>query len=87
MTSHHHRRCRIRRVAAAEDGLDRNRQAGESKLAMREMGSRYLFIVLYAFLERHLSRGDYRREVTVEPIAPDRGRDEAGLHAVGDDRP
>ena len=65
----------------------RNRQAGESKLAMREMGSRYLFIVLYAFLERHLSRGDYRREVTVEPIAPDRGRDEAGLHAVGDDRP
>ena len=25
------------------------------------MGSRYLFIVLYAFLEHHLSRGDYRR--------------------------
>ena len=24
------------------------------------MGSRYLFIVLYAFLEQHLSRGDYR---------------------------
>src|SRR3954471_21466217 len=28
----------------------RNRTAGSSKLAMREMGSRYLFIVLYAFL-------------------------------------
>ena len=25
------------------------------------MGSRYLFIVLYVFLEHHLSRGDYRR--------------------------
>jgi dolichol-phosphate mannosyltransferase len=39
----------------------RNRSAGESKLAMQEMGSRYLFIVLYVFLEHHLSRGDYRR--------------------------
>jgi dolichol-phosphate mannosyltransferase len=39
----------------------RNRTAGQSHLAMREMGSRYLFIVLYAFLEHHLSRGDYRR--------------------------
>jgi dolichol-phosphate mannosyltransferase len=39
----------------------RNRAFGESKLGLREMGSRYLFIVLYAFLEQHLSRGDYRR--------------------------
>src|SRR4051794_2115026 len=39
----------------------RNRTAGSSKLAMREMGSRYLFIVLYVFLERLLSRGDYKR--------------------------
>jgi dolichol-phosphate mannosyltransferase len=39
----------------------RNRSSGESKLGLREMGSRYLFIVLYAFLEHHLSRGDYRR--------------------------
>lgn len=37
-----------------------NRTAGEAKLAMREMGSRYLFIVLYIWLEYHLSRGDYR---------------------------
>src|SRR5205807_687541 len=37
-----------------------NRTWGESKLGLREMGSRYLFIVLYAFLEDHLSRGDYR---------------------------
>jgi hypothetical protein len=26
------------------------------------MGSRYLFSVLYAFLEDHLTRGDYRRQ-------------------------
>jgi dolichol-phosphate mannosyltransferase len=37
-----------------------NRQGGRSKLKLDEMGSRYLFIVLYAFLEKHLSRGDYR---------------------------
>ena len=40
-----------------------NRKAGVSKLRLNEMGSRYLFIVLYVFLERHLSRGDYRRDV------------------------
>jgi dolichol-phosphate mannosyltransferase len=39
----------------------RNRQEGVSKLKLQEMGSRYLFIVLYVFLEHHLSRGDYRR--------------------------
>jgi dolichol-phosphate mannosyltransferase len=38
-----------------------NRQAGISKLSLNEMGSRYLFIVLYVFLEHHLSRGDYHR--------------------------
>ena len=38
-----------------------NRASGESKLRLREMGSRYLFIVLYVFLEHHLTRGDYRR--------------------------
>ena len=39
----------------------RNRSSGRSKLSLREMGSRYLFIVLYVFLEAHLSCGDYRR--------------------------
>ena len=38
-----------------------NRTSGESKLRLKEMGSRYLFIVLYVFFEHHLSRGDYRR--------------------------
>ncbi len=41
-----------------------NRKAGVSKLSLNEMGSRYLFIVLYVFLEHHLSRGDYRRDRT-----------------------
>jgi dolichol-phosphate mannosyltransferase len=45
-----------------------NRAHGASKLKLQEMGSRYLFIVLYVFLEHHLSRGDYQR-----PQAP-RGR-------------
>ncbi len=40
-----------------------NRSTGVSKLSLQEMGSRYLFIVLYVFLEHHLSRGDYRRPV------------------------
>lgn len=38
-----------------------NRKAGISKLNIREMGSRYLFIVLYCLIEKQLSRGDYRR--------------------------
>ncbi|MFM6223380.1 MAG: glycosyltransferase family 2 protein, partial [Dolichospermum sp.] len=38
-----------------------NRATGVSKLKLKEMGSRYLFIVLYAWLEKYLSRGDYRR--------------------------
>jgi dolichol-phosphate mannosyltransferase len=39
----------------------RDRTSGESKLRLQEMGSRYLFIVLYVFFEHHLSRGDYLR--------------------------
>jgi dolichol-phosphate mannosyltransferase len=42
-----------------------NRAAGDSKLQLKEMGSRYLFIVLYVFLEQHLTRGDYRRPAHV----------------------
>ena len=38
-----------------------NRATGQSKLKLQEMGSRYVFIVLYVWLERLLSRGDYRR--------------------------
>jgi dolichol-phosphate mannosyltransferase len=38
-----------------------NRKSGMSKLKIKEMGSRYLFIVLHVWLEHHLSRGDYLR--------------------------
>ncbi len=38
-----------------------NRKSGVSKLKIKEMGSRYLFIILYIWLEKHLSRGDYHR--------------------------
>ena len=37
-----------------------NRKSGISKLRIREMGNRYLFIVLYCLIERWLSGGDYR---------------------------
>ena len=39
----------------------RNRRSGESKLKIKEMGSRYLFIALYCWLEKYFSRGDYRK--------------------------
>ena len=39
----------------------RQRKRGTSSLLLQEMGSRYLFIVLYVWLEAHLSRGDYAR--------------------------
>jgi dolichol-phosphate mannosyltransferase len=39
----------------------KNRQTGAPKLKIKEMGSRYLFICLYIWLEKHLSRGDYMR--------------------------
>jgi dolichol-phosphate mannosyltransferase len=42
-----------------------NRKTGISKLVIREMGSRYLFIVLYCLLERLLSSRDYFRRDTV----------------------
>ncbi len=45
------------------------RSQGNSKFAIQEMGSRYLFIVLYAFLESHLSRGDYRRPGAETPAS------------------
>jgi len=39
-----------------------NRKEGESKLKIKEMGSRYFFIILYCLLEKWLSRGDYRKK-------------------------
>jgi dolichol-phosphate mannosyltransferase len=39
----------------------RNRRTGAPKLKIKEMGSRYLFICLYVWLEKYFSRGDYKR--------------------------
>src|SRR5579864_2442770 len=39
----------------------RNRRVGEAKLKIQEMGARYMFIVLYVWLEKYFSRGDFRR--------------------------
>jgi len=39
----------------------RNRMIGTSALKLHEMGSRYLFIVLYVLLEKLLTRDDYHR--------------------------
>lgn len=38
-----------------------NRLTGISKLKIREMGGRYLFIILYLWLEKILARSDYYR--------------------------
>ncbi|MDQ3545550.1 MAG: glycosyltransferase family 2 protein [Verrucomicrobiota bacterium] len=49
----------------------RNRRTGQAKLKIKEMGSRYLFIVLYIWLEKYLSRGDYRRrEMVADEVSP-----------------
>ncbi len=39
----------------------RNRRHGIAKMQLKEMGSRYLFICLYVWLEKYFSRGDYRK--------------------------
>lgn len=44
----------------------RNRRTGVAKLKIKEMGSRYFFIVAYVWLEKYFSRGDYLRK---EPSA------------------
>jgi dolichol-phosphate mannosyltransferase len=39
-----------------------NRKYGVSKLKIREMGSRYFFILVYCFVEKYFSRGDFKRK-------------------------
>ncbi len=56
-----------------------NRRRGTSKLKLQEMGSRYVFIVLYVWLEHHLSRGDYRRKDDPAVLPPNGLLDEFEL--------
>jgi dolichol-phosphate mannosyltransferase len=39
----------------------RNRRSGESKLKIKEMGSRYFFIMLYCLIEKYFSRSDFKK--------------------------
>jgi dolichol-phosphate mannosyltransferase len=49
----------------------RNRRSGKAKLKIKEMGSRYLFICLYVWLEKYFSRGDYRKgEARIGSLGP-----------------
>jgi dolichol-phosphate mannosyltransferase len=38
-----------------------NRKHGESKLKLKEMGSRYFFIYVYCLIEKYFSSGDYKK--------------------------
>lgn len=40
----------------------RNRKTGISKLKIREMGSRYFFILLYCLIEKYFSKGDFTKK-------------------------
>jgi dolichol-phosphate mannosyltransferase len=42
----------------------RNRKHGESKLKIKEMGSRYFFILLYCLIEKYFSRGDFKKDIS-----------------------
>jgi dolichol-phosphate mannosyltransferase len=49
----------------------RNRRTGEAKLKIKEMGSRYLFIVAYMWFEKYFSRGDYRKVPVLRASCPE----------------
>ena len=39
-----------------------NRRYGTSKLKIREMGSRYFFILLYCLIEKYFAKGDFKKK-------------------------
>ena len=41
-----------------------NRKYGESKLKIKEMGSRYFFIMMYCLIEKYFSRGDFNKKTS-----------------------
>jgi hypothetical protein len=59
----------------------RNRRYGVSKLKIKEMGSRYLFIALYCWLEKYFSRGDYRQKHAESGPAQELSSQEGVLHS------
>jgi dolichol-phosphate mannosyltransferase len=66
----------------------KNRRTGLSKLKIKEMGSRYLFIALYCWLEKYFSCGDYRRTlVEAEMQREIAARSAAGTASRSDSTP
>ena len=49
-----------------------NRKYGESKLKIKEMGSRYFFILMYCWLEKYFSRGDFKKKTSTPQKAVSR---------------
>ena len=45
-----------------------NRRGGMAKFRIKEMGSRYFFIIAYVWLEKYFSRGDYVRKQKAETL-------------------
>jgi dolichol-phosphate mannosyltransferase len=39
-----------------------NRKTGESKLKIKEMGSRYFFVLMYCLIEKFFSQGDFHKD-------------------------
>jgi dolichol-phosphate mannosyltransferase len=62
----------------------KNRRFGVAKLKISEMGSRYLFICLYVWLEKMLSRGDYRKRADNEPLPAAASEDTPPAHKPTD---
>lgn len=54
----------------------RNRRTGVPKLKIKEMGSRYFFIVAYVWLEKYFSRGDYQKSATEVIVKSVYGQDQ-----------
>ena len=44
-----------------------NRKQGYSKLKIKEMGSRYFFILLYCLIEKYFAKGDFKKKVLKVP--------------------
>lgn len=45
-----------------------NRKYGESKLKIKEMGSRYFFILMYCLIEKFFSQGDFMKKTAKTPV-------------------
>jgi dolichol-phosphate mannosyltransferase len=65
----------------------RNRRYGASALRLQEMGSRYLYVVLNIWLEKLLTRDDFRRrDTSADPLVLDVGARRRGA-ALGAPQP